>query len=76
MGRQDDAPMPISNKPKGKPGQIPSNKIQVVDHLGRARGTVGRLATEATASRFLGGRGAALTKHKGKLVWKGKAPHE
>jgi hypothetical protein len=75
MARADDAPTPISTKPQGKPGVIPSNKIQVIDHLGRPRGQVGRLATAATASRFLGGRGAMLTKHNGKTVWKGRS-HE
>jgi len=74
MARENDAPTPIKRRAT-KPGVIPSNKIQVIDHLNRPRGMVGRLATAATASRFLGGRGAMITKHNGKTVWKG-CPHE
>ena len=75
MAREHDAPTPISTKPKIRPGVVPANKIQVIDHLGRPRGMVGRLATAATASRFLGGQGVMLTKYKGKTVWKGRS-HE
>jgi hypothetical protein len=73
MAREHDAPTPFKKK-QIKPGTIPPGKIQVIDHLNRPRGMVGHLATAATASRFLGGRGVMLTRHKGKQVWRGAPP--
>jgi hypothetical protein len=72
--RDSIPPPPLKPRPADKLGATPKNKIEVIDHLGRHRGMVGKLGTSATASRFLGGRGATLTRVKGRHVWKGLHP--
>jgi len=47
-----------------KPGRIP-----VLDHNKNVRGSVGRTATQATVSRFLGHGNAKLGEHGGRLCW-------
>lgn len=56
---------------KRKSGEVPTNRIPIVDHKGNLRGHVGHTATEATVARFVG-RGATLEKENGRLTWKGK----
>jgi hypothetical protein len=65
-----DAPAPIKKKPDEPPGTLPDHRIAVIDRQGRMRGNISRKATALTASRFLNGRGAALTTHNGQQVWK------
>lgn len=71
---RDSIPPPPKPKAEDKLGTTPKEKIEVIDHLGRHRGMVGRKSTAATASRFLGGRGATLTRVNGRQVWKGMHP--
>jgi hypothetical protein len=71
---RDSIPPPRKSKRSDKPGTIPPGKVAVIDHLGRHRGMVGKLGTSATASRFLNGRGATLTRVKGRHVWQGNCP--
>ena len=47
----------------------PEGKLGVFDDKGRQVGHVGPRATEATAARLLGKRGAKLTKKDGRPVW-------
>lgn len=54
---------------KRKPGTVPPNRIAVIDRHGNIRGHVGRTATTATVSRFLGHPRAKLSKVDGKTVW-------
>lgn len=68
-----DAPEPRTSK-LGNIGEVPANKVEVLDHHGRHRGMVGRKATAAVASRFLGGRGVTLTTVNGRQCWKGMQP--
>ena len=72
-GRDSAAPQ-IKPKRPPKVGATPPNKVRVLDHLGRHVATVGKLATAATASRFLNGRGAKLTRVNGRQCWKGDKP--
>jgi hypothetical protein len=54
-----------------KIGDVPPNRIPVIDDQGRLRGHVGKKATAVTASRFLGRLGATLQKQDGRLAWIG-----
>jgi hypothetical protein len=69
-----DSAKPMFRKRAVKLGAIPPEKVEVIDHLGNHRGMVGKLGTSATASRFLNGRSATLTRVKGRQVWKGDCP--
>lgn len=59
---------------KQKPGHPPLNRIPIFDHKGNMRGHVGRTATDATVSRFLGRPGAKLGKKEGRTAWIGDKP--
>jgi hypothetical protein len=72
--RDSIPPPPLKKRPLDKLGATPPGKVEVIDHLGRHRGMVGKLGTAATASRFLNGRGATLTRVNGRQVWKGMHP--
>jgi hypothetical protein len=58
-------------KKQRKPGEVPPNRIPVIDDQGRLRGHVGKKATSVTASRFLGKLGATLGKKDGRVAWIG-----
>jgi hypothetical protein len=65
-------------KKQRKPGEVPPNRIPVIDDQGRLRGHVGSKATSVTASRFLGKLGATLGEKDGRLAWIGPSapqPH-
>jgi hypothetical protein len=66
-----DAPEP--RKPKFvKPGELPPGRIPIIDgNTGARRGHVGKLASEATVSRF-GVHNAKLDKRNGKPAWIGE----
>jgi len=68
---RDIAPEP-SVKPKAKPGELPPNRIPVLDHKGRRRGHVGYLASESTVRRF--GIDAKLGTKDGRPAWIGSTP--
>lgn len=53
-----------------KIGQVPENKLPIIDRHGIMRGYMGRKAGEATARRVgsLAG-GAELKQHKGRQCW-------
>ena len=42
---RDSIPPPRKAKPRDKLGAIPPHKVEVIDHLGRHRGMVGKLGT-------------------------------
>lgn len=65
---------PPSIKRERKPGEPPLRKIGVYDHKGNLVGHVGYKATEVTAARFLGRRGAELKTKAGRPAWVGKKP--
>jgi hypothetical protein len=66
---------PPKAKPQDKPGTVPGHRLAVFDHLGRMRATVSHKATEAGVLRYIGGRGATLSKDEnGKPCWRGKPP--
>jgi hypothetical protein len=65
---------PKAKKPE--PFNVPASRIPVLDHLHRMRAHVGKSATDATVSRFLGRRGATLQTVHGRKCWVGIAPKE
>jgi hypothetical protein len=73
MSRQDDAPTPFKRK-QTKPGIVPDNRIPIFDHKGRQRGSVGKLATSVTVSRFTGTHDNRLGTKDGRAAWLGAAP--
>jgi hypothetical protein len=65
----DLLPPPPPAKPEDTPGTIGEGKLGVYDHKGRLRGQVGKLATSATVSRFIGQHGAKLGTKDGRPAW-------
>lgn len=61
-------------KKNQKSGEVPENRIPIVDHEGNVRGHVGHTANQATVARFLGRHGAELKQQDGRLTWVGKEP--
>lgn len=57
-----------------KPGEAPPHRVPIFDHKGNMRGHVGRRATPATVSRFLGQHGAKLGTKNGRDAWIGPKP--
>lgn len=67
---RDTAPKPVAAKP-AKPGELPPNRIPVIDGHGHRHGHVGYKASAATANRF-GVHDAKLVTHQGRPAWQGK----
>lgn len=59
----------VMKKKQRKPGEVPPDKIAVLDRNGNVRGHVGPKATSATAARFHGQLGSKLTKIKERDSW-------
>lgn len=65
---RDVAPKVTSKR--NKPGELPPNRIPVIDGHGHRRGHVGYKASAATANRF-GVHDAKLVTHEGRPAWQG-----
>lgn len=50
-------------------GEVPENRIAIIDRHGNLRGHCGPTMTEASMSRFGLRNGAVLGKHKGRIAW-------
>jgi hypothetical protein len=68
----------MSQKRKYKPGEVPPNRIAIVDHLGNVRGHCGLTGTQSLVSRFGIGRDAKLVRSEenGRLEWRGQNPRK